>query len=395
VDRRSFLFLQGPHGTFFYRLGQALAAKGQVVHRVNLNGGDRRDWPGEATDFRGRFGEWALFVDRFLDENGVTDLVLFGDCRPYHAAAHGMASLRGVRVHVLEEGYLRPDYMTLEEGGVNGHSRLSRDPDWWRGAAEALSPADADPFVPSSFDYRRRQTVRHAAAMLGQAWRFPHYRPHRPAAAPVEALGWALRWAGRGRAGGLTERATRALGDRPYFLLPLQLDGDYQLRTHSPFSGMAEALHYVVRSFAARAPQEARLVVKRHPLDGGLTDWNASVARAAGRYGVGERVHYMPGRDTAQLVEGAAGVVTVNSTVGTLALRGGKPVCVLGDAVYAVPGLVHGGRLDDFWTSPAAPDPALFDAFRRVLLDRVLIAGGYGSDAGVEMLVDGAVRRLT
>ena len=45
---RTFLFLQGPHGSYFARLGGALAARGHLVHRINLCGGDRHDWPGPA-----------------------------------------------------------------------------------------------------------------------------------------------------------------------------------------------------------------------------------------------------------------------------------------------------------------------------------------------------------
>ncbi len=60
-------------------------------------------------------------------------------------------------------------------------------------------------------------------------------------------------------------------------------------------------------------------------------------------------------------------VVTVNSTVGTLALACGLPVIALGKAVYDIAGLTFQGELDEFWNTPTAPDADLFDAFRRVL----------------------------
>lgn len=398
---RSFLFLQGPHGAFFFRLGEALARDGHVVHRVNLNGGDRHDWPARegannqaATDYRGTLDAWPAAIDALMGERGVTDLVLFGDCRPYHAAAHRAATARGARVHVVEEGYIRPDYMTVERDGVNGHSRLPRDPDAYRRAAAKLPPEGDPPFVPSSFDYRARQTFRHGLAALTGRWRFPHYRGHRTIAAPAEALGWALRWLGRGVARRRTERASASFVGRPYFAFPLQLDTDYQLRVHSPFDTVEAALAHSVASFAAHAPADTHLVVKRHPLDGSLTNWAAIVARLAHDHGLTDRLHYLPGRDTSWLVSEARGVVTVNSTVGTLALNAGVAVCVLGEAVYAVPGIVHPGGLDGFWTAPQAPDAELYQAFRRVLLDRVLVAGGYGSDEGIAMLVNGTRDRL-
>ena len=117
TDRRVFLFLQGPPGPFFARLGSALTGAGHRVHRINFNGGDRLYWPGRATNYRGRQEEWPRFFEEFTSRHGVTDLVLFGDCRPLHRAAHGLATINRLRIHVFEEGYLRPDWVTLEADG--------------------------------------------------------------------------------------------------------------------------------------------------------------------------------------------------------------------------------------------------------------------------------------
>ena len=89
VQQRAFAFLQGPPGPFFARLGEEMVRQGVAVHRINLSGGDKLDWPEGATDFRGRFSEWPVFFDKFLRENRITDLLLYGDCRPYHLAAPG------------------------------------------------------------------------------------------------------------------------------------------------------------------------------------------------------------------------------------------------------------------------------------------------------------------
>ena len=59
-----------------------------------------------------------------MDEEQVTDLHVFGDWRPLHREAVLLARVRGIRVWAYEEGYLRPDYITMEQGGVNGLSSL-------------------------------------------------------------------------------------------------------------------------------------------------------------------------------------------------------------------------------------------------------------------------------
>ena len=67
----------------------------------------------------------------------------------------------------------------------------------------------------------------------------------------------------------------------------------------------------------------------------------------------------------------------------------------MGHAVYKVPGVVHGGPLDDFWSKPQAPDRELYECFRQVLADRCLIRGGLLSEVGLRMLIDNALPRLT
>ena len=144
---RCFLFLQGPHGRFFTRLGEELARQGHRVRRINLNGGDRASWPG-GDDYHGLERGWPGHVARYMARHRISDLVVFGDGRPAHAAAITQARSAGVRVHVFEEGYVRPDWITLERDGVNGHSTLPRDPAWYLRAAEGLPPPPDHPPVP-------------------------------------------------------------------------------------------------------------------------------------------------------------------------------------------------------------------------------------------------------
>jgi capsular polysaccharide export protein len=397
--RRTFLFLQGPHGSYFARLGGALAARGHKVYRINLCGGDRHDWPGHATNYRGTRDSWPVFFDDYVVDHGITDVVLFGDCRPHHSMAHGMAKLRKIRVHVLEEGYIRPDYVTLEEGGVNGHSRLPRDPAWFRAEAARLPPVPQGLPVPSSFRRRAYETIRHLWATALYKPAYPFYHTHRPLSPFVEATGWLLRWSTRKTERRLSSAATaRAVADKeahPFFLVPLQLNSDYQIRVHSPFGDMRAALRLIIKSFAKAAPPHVRLLVKRHPLDAGLIPWRRITRSLARRYGVSDRVLYIGEGDIAPLLPQATGAVMVNSTVGTLALNLGIPVAVLGHAVYDVEGVVHRGALEDFWHAPPPPDADLWAAVRRVFIDRSLVRGGFLSEEGLAMLVDNAIPRLT
>ena len=126
---RTYLFLQGPHGSFFRELGLALQRAGHRVLRVNICGGDVVDWHSrEAVWYQGRTTDWSGWIGDLMRREGVTDLLAFGDWRPLHREAILVAKLRNIRVWAFEEGYLRPHYITMEEGGVNGNSMLPHSP---------------------------------------------------------------------------------------------------------------------------------------------------------------------------------------------------------------------------------------------------------------------------
>ena len=393
-SHRAFAFLQGPPGPFFQRLGAALASRGHAVHRINLNGGDVRDWPDATINFRGRFSDWPVFFDKFLREHGITDLMLFGDCRPYHVSAHGVAGIRNVRTHVLEEGYLRPYWMTLERDGVNARSTLSRDKAWLKEQARLLPPEPDFPPITFSFRRRARDSYWYYHRVVTGRLRFPHYQSHRSGSILLEGFGWLWKFAHERRERQSTDEALRALSGKPLFVLPLQLSGDFQIRAHSPFPDMQSAASYAIESFAAHASAETHLLLKAHPLDCSFFNWRRFVHNHARRLGIEGRLHYVNGGDLDVMIRAARGLVCVNSTSATLALANDTPVCTIGEAIYDLPGLTHQGHLDAFWTDPELPEPGLYRAFRRVLVDRCLVRGGLASESAVTTLVAGVVERL-
>lgn len=389
---RHFLFLQGLPGPFFRRLGARLRAEGARVSRINFSGGDWWDWPGGIA-FRRRIDDFPAWLEDFVAERGVTDIVVFGDCRAPHQAARALADRRGLRFHAFEEGYLRPDHVTLERGGVNGHSSFPRSLHALR-RLDAVLPASPDPVpVRSGFAARAREAMfHHVFAWLGRPL-FPHHRNHRPLPAWREAAGWLGRSLRKRREARASLAALAGIAGRPMFLLPLQIEGDTQLAVHSPFASVAEAVEHVLQAFR-EAPADARLLVKRHPLDPGVVDWRALVMEAAHRIGVGDKVAFIERGDLLPLLRAARGVITVNSTVGPLALAEGTPVLALGAAVYRIPGITAECGLKQFWHDPPAVDAESFDLFRRVLRAKCLVNGGFHSEAGLDLLVANAAERL-
>src|SRR6056297_3804218 len=183
-DGRTFLFLQGPHGPFFYRLGQMLTRAGATVWRVGFNAGDQAFWPDRRSyiPYLDTPENWPATFTALLSDKGVTDLVLYGDTRPIHAQAVAAARTAGLRIHVFEEGYLRPYWVTYERGGTNGHSRLmDMSVAQMRSALERCD-MDAPPLPPARWG-DTRQAVFFGAVLhcfrLVLDRPFLDFRPHR------------------------------------------------------------------------------------------------------------------------------------------------------------------------------------------------------------------------
>ncbi|MBC7985586.1 MAG: capsular biosynthesis protein [Sphingomonadaceae bacterium] len=390
---RNILMLQGPVGPFFNGLAQDVRWAGANVHKINFNGGDWFFFPRGATSFTGKASAFPPFLERFCDEKRIDTVMLFGDCRKLHDIAARVAKARGIELLVFEEGYIRPDYITMERHGVNGRSAMPRSPIFY------LNTPSPEPRPPQ----RIRQTIWRATALAFTYyfWAvllspfFPRYKHHRPLSW-FEGLMW-TRGAFRKLWYQLANRriVARLNGDErpPFFLVPLQVHNDAQVDVHSTFDSVEAFIEHVVASFAASAPGDRLLVFKHHPMDRAYTDYTRLLRRLARSSGLGERLIYVHDPHLPTLLSHAEGVVTINSTTGFSAIHHGTPTLLLGEAVYRIDGLVAATSLDRFW-STAADHPVhreLYLSFRRQLIERTQINGNFyrrlpipGSMSGID-----------
>jgi capsular polysaccharide export protein len=396
---RSFLFLQGPISPFFAEVAVGLAARGHAVHRINLCLGDRLIWkmvPGApaSVDYLGRPEDWPRFVARFVERHRITDLVLLGEQRDYHRAAIAVARARGAAVTVTDFGYFRPDWITLERDGMGGDSRFPQDPAGIRALAEGCRPADLQERLRDDFGRQARWDVTYHVANL-LPWPFRHYRSHQlhHPLATYAGVGWRLLRKQAEQEGGA--RVLARAQPHPYWLMAMQMETDFSVRAYSSYADMDTPVADVVRSFARHAPPEGRLIVKVHPLDPCLKRWGARVPAIAAAAGVAERVHVALRGPLDEMLRGARGVVTVNSTVGLRAIVLGRPAKALGRAVWDVPGLAHQGPLDRFWAEAEPPEESLRADFLAALQATTQLRGVFYAEAGRALAVAATVDRLS
>lgn len=390
---RRFLFLQGPHGPFFWRLGQMLRRAGAEVTRVGFNAGDRAFWFGAPgyIPYRGAPEGWPEAAGRIMDERGITDLVLYGDTRPAHAEAVREAEARGLTVHVFEEGYMRPWWVTYERGGTNGNSRLMdlSIADMGR----ALEMSDLDVPEPPAHWGDMRQHVLYGALyhwfVLFRNGEYRGFRRHRELSVGME--GWLYTRRLLLMPAIALERAVATarirLGGFPYHLVLLQLEHDASFRAFGPFERQEDFLRVALDGFARGAPRHHHLVFKAHPLENGRSPLRRLIRGLARERGVEGRVHYVAGGKLARLLDHARTAVTVNSTAAQQVLWRGIPLKAFGRAVYAKPEFASALPLDQFFAQPGRPDTRAFRDYRRFLLETSQVPGGFYSARGRRQLL--------
>jgi capsular polysaccharide export protein len=394
---RSFLALQGTASPFFGELAVALKERGHAIRKVNFCGGDllySGDVP--AWNYYGNPSNLREWYSSVVQAGNFTDVVMFGDCRHIHLPMHSVASSSGLQVHVFEEGYVRPHWLTMERHGVNGRSLLSRDPAWYLDRQRTTPQSPLGRATGYKLSGRAYHDIRYRAANVLYATWFPHYRSHRPRNGLFEYAGLAARALRQSSHHRDAERVTRDLLDagRKYYLFPLQLNSDAQIVVHSPFDGVRDAIDKVMSSFARHAPFNAWLVIKNHPLDTGLIDYRRFAEGLAREYGLADRLRFIDAGHLPTLLDHSAGVVVVNSTVGLSALHHRRPLIALGTAIYNMPGMTWQGSLDDFWQHAEPPDMHLYQCFLDYIIHHTQINGDFYTKTGIEMAVAGAVRRL-
>ena len=394
--KRVFLFLQGHPSTFARNAARMLEARGHTALHINFCLGDRLLWWGHASvDFKKPFSKWEPYLSAFIKAHGVTDILYYGDRKPYHQVAAKVGRELGIASYTFEFGYLRPGWITLEREGMSAFSHFPNDPEQIRAIAKDCAPFKEE----GSFPYSKRRELFYEVSYtlinyFTNPVLFPFYKCDRYYNPIIEYL-WGIPGLFVEKSRNIAARKLTQMLARekhPYFLFSLQLQSDYQLRSNSPFKHQKDAIALTMQSFAAHASEEACLLFKAHPLDNGREGWPRFIARKAREFSIEERVFFVNGGNLSHMLQRARGCVMINSTVGLHAVRANCPVKVLGFALYDMVGLTHQGSLDRFWTAPEQPNPALTEALVTVLADTIQLRGNFfttkGQRAGLANFVD-------
>lgn len=377
---------------FCFRFARELKGQGIVLRKINFNGGDFLYFP-QGTNYRGAPRDWPSFLENYIRRHRIDLILLYGDSRPIHLAARAVAKDLGVRVLVFEEGYIRPNFVTLEEGGTNYHSDIpaelpvelktaaeeGRVPKWIEGES-----------VGRTFGRFAWYSAFYSIALVLGCFAFRWYRHHKSLALLYQSKVWVLSFYRR-YAYPLLHRGwlSKMLRDnyKNYFLVPLQVHNDFQVQ-QCEHKTVPAFIVYVMESFAEHAPGGTHLVMKHHPMDRGEFHYQQLIDQHAERLDIVGRVTYLHDEHLPSLLKAALGTVTINSTVGLSSLFHRTPTFCTSRSIYQ--SIAYRGTLAEFWVQPGAVNRHEVNAFRQWLRDRCQVNGSFyrrtfkGSPTGMQ-----------
>lgn len=377
-DGNNVLMLQGPVGPFFYRFSKKLQNAGANVYKINFNGGDWIFYPFGSVNFNGKLDDFYLFLKDFCVLNHIDTIMLFNDCRPVHSIAKNVANELNINLGVFEEGYIRPDFITFENDGVNGHSQMPRVRSFYDGLTitnESRIKEVGNTFHAMAF---------YAFCYWFFAFLFSFYfnnSLHHRSLNPLETYPWLISFWRKFKYK-RTEKKTKALIrtlPKQYFLVVLQVYNDTQIGSHYDGASVEAFIEGTILSFAKHSETGQYLVIKHHPMDRGYCEYSHLISDLTIRYGVSGRVFYIHDEHLPTLLNNALGCVVINSTVGVSALHHGCPTKVCGNAFYDIDGLTYQGSLNIFWREAkmSKPDHELYLKFRNYVIVKTQINGSF------------------
>lgn len=377
---KNILFLQGPMGNFFKKIDNSFRKQGATTYKIGFNMGDQFfSYKDNYIPFKEIPEAWETFIKKFLLQNKIDKIFLFGDCRYYQRIARKVAYENNIEVFVFEEGYLRPHYITLEKFGVNGFSQIPRKTDFYN----SLTLMDT-PEVEHAHQSKTKMTLS-ATIYYGISnifhLKYPYYKHHRDFSA-IKELFYGLRGITRKLLYIFTEKnylsfITKELS-KQYYFVPLQTYNDFQILQHSNYRSVEKFILEVLESFAHHAPKNTYLIFKHHPVDRGRKNYSAFIKEQAILLSIDERIITLHDVHLPDCLKNALGTVTINSTVGLSSIAHGIPTITLGDAVYDIKGLSNKGvSLRKFWHSHKKPDEILYQKFKQYLIDNTQLNGSF------------------
>ncbi|HHW7580152.1 Capsule polysaccharide biosynthesis protein [Mannheimia haemolytica] len=377
------LLLQGPIGSFFTDFALWLESEKKTVFKLNFNGGDEYFYPNNKANTFPYYENLDSFEDYLIDfckKHQIDNILCFGDNRYYHKVAKNVCQKLDIIFWAFEEGYFRPEYITLEKWGVNAFSPLQRNSSFFL-PYSTLPKLNEPEKVSKGFKKMASKAIFYYWNAYKKRKIYSKYQHHRFINIGYYVNLWTRSAIKRLRYwvhdSGFAKRVEQGeFGE--FFIVPLQVYDDTQVRVHCDQKSVEVFLREVLNSFAKFAPTHLNLIIKHHPMDRGFIDYKIVIYEFLEKYPqLNGRVFYIHDVPLPVFLRHGKGMVTLNSTSGLSALLHNMPVKTLGRANYDFDGLTDQQDLAAFWINPQPPNTEVFKGYRQYHLHKTHINGNF------------------
>ncbi|WP_374001694.1 hypothetical protein [Bdellovibrio bacteriovorus] len=287
-----------------------------------VNSNTRKPTEDELTEM----ASFAHFLHNFIIKNRVNLLICHNDLRWQHAIAKFICQTLNVKILFSEEGYFRPNTITVDHAGVNAYSSLPNDAGFYQDVS--ISPCPLKSF-DNATPFQRFMRIAHfnifmlleivgASLGLNTITRNKKYSFKRYFSLFISKLK-------RKKAISVKESISN------YIFVALQVAEDTQTVIHSPFNGTQDFIVAVEDAFYSipkEERQDTKLVFKKHPMEGDKSYHFSLESKVVSA-------------DTNHLISNSIGVILINSSTIAQCLHAKKPVVTLGNSFFDIPGLTY------------------------------------------------------
>ena len=375
------LFLVGPIGTFFARLSNYLEKNNIRTYKISFPLYEYGFPKSRLIKFNQDIYLFKNYLRKILINKEIKHIFMYGNVLiPHRQALVLVEELKKeeiyVNTHIFELGYLRPNFVTLEDKGINYSSGFIKNREFYlkQNSYELLPIAE-----------------KHARFRIRKIWKpisfinhsFKKYKivhkEHKLQPKPIyiwyQIKGFFLKYYFR-----LSEYKIKkkCFFENRFIVVILQVSTDSQLSEGSDIKDNKKFIYKVIKDFAKANPS-INLVFKHHPRDRGYTNYWKLIEKFSREFGIYKKVFYIHDYFLSKLFQNpnCKGTVLINSTVGYQSLYHSIPVKALGITPYNIGGLADQRDLVSFFKNPSVVDRLLFNKFYKYLLEHSQINGNF------------------
>ncbi len=375
------LFLVGPIGNFFSRLSNYFEKNNVKTYKINFPLYEYGFSKKSKIKYSNDISEFKEFLEETIIKKKIKHIFMYGNVLiPHKQALTLCAELdrKGylVNSHIFELGYLRPNFVTLEDKGVNYTSSFIINRDFY----EKQSSYESFP-VPIKQRFRIRKIWK-LISFVNHCFKnykiveFEHKLQPKPIYLWFQLKGFFLKFFYK-----IFEKKLKinSFSTGAFFLVILQVETDSQILKGSKFENNNEFIYKVIKNFSDAKLKNTKLVFKHHPRDRGYNNYLKFIKNVSREFNISDKVSYIHDFPLSKIFRNnfCKGTVLINSTVGYQSLFHSVPIKALGISPYNIEGLAHQENLVSFFKHPKKVEKLLFNKFYKYILENSQINGNF------------------